>query len=177
MKLLDPRRLKEIAESQRESFANANPYPHVVIDDFLPERVAEDVLAEFPLVEEHWKYYSHYNERKLALTDLDKMPPSTRALSQELISPDFRNFITTLSGIEQLISDPTLEGAGMHVTRPGGYLNVHTDFLTHTKNRSWRRQINLLIYLNKDWQHEWQGDLEIWNRDLSECVASVAPSC
>ncbi len=46
---VDLQRLGAIAESQRDSFSKALPYPHVIIDDFLPEEVVEAVLAEFRL--------------------------------------------------------------------------------------------------------------------------------
>ena len=64
----------------------------------------------------------------------------------------------------------------MHMVTRGGFLNVHTDFLTHTKRRNWSRRINLILYLNKDWQEEWNGNLELWDDDLKHCVQSVAPA-
>jgi hypothetical protein len=30
--------------------------------------------------------------------------------------------------------------------------------------------------LNETWQPQWQGYLELWSRDISECRASIAPS-
>ena len=35
-----------LAEKFQQSFTNADPFPHVVIDDFLPEPVIEDILAQ-----------------------------------------------------------------------------------------------------------------------------------
>ena len=63
----------------------------------------------------------------------------------------------------------------MHLVQRGGFLNVHTDFLAHTKRRSWSRHINLLVYLNEDWKEEWKGDLELWDGDLTRCVHSIPP--
>jgi Rps23 Pro-64 3,4-dihydroxylase Tpa1-like proline 4-hydroxylase len=174
--LLDYPRLDRLADELRDRFVTAEPYPHVVIDDFMPESVAEDLLEEFEKTEQDWKHYHHYNERKLALTDLEQMPPRTRELFSELQSQRTLEFVMKLSGIRDLISDPDLEGAGMHMVTPGGFLNVHTDFLTHTKRRSWSRHINLLLYLNKDWKEEWNGNLELWDGDLEHCVQSVAPA-
>lgn len=175
MAVLDFDRLSEIAQRGRAAFAGADPFPHVVIDDFLPEEVAESVRCEFDQAQSASKHYSHGNEKKLALTDLAKMPAHTQALYEDLLSPRFVSFITDLTGIDQLVSDRDLEGAGMHMTLPGGFLNIHTDFLTHPKRRHWRRQVNLLIYLNRDWQDDWQGNLELWTKDMKECAASVAP--
>jgi Rps23 Pro-64 3,4-dihydroxylase Tpa1-like proline 4-hydroxylase len=174
---VDFERWSKLATELHDAFQAARPYPHVVIDDFLPREVAEALAAEFSHVaEDSWKHYHHYNERKLAITDAGLMPPRTREVVDALQTEQAIDFVSKLSGIEGLISDPDLEGAGMHLVKQGGFLNVHTDFLTHTKRRSWSRHINLLLYLNKDWEEAWQGNLELWDADLSECVHSVAPA-
>jgi len=173
--MLDYDRLDRLSRELHGSFVSAAPFPHVVIDDFLPTAVAEKALKEFEETEAGWKHYHHYNERKLALTDPEQMPPQTRQLIDELQSQPMIDFVGRLAGMEDLISDPELEGAGMHLVQPGGFLNIHTDFLTHTKRRSWRRQINLILYLNKNWQPNWNGNLELWDGSVSNCVHSVMP--
>lgn len=117
---LDYQRLDRLADELCDRFATAQPYPHVVIDDFLPESVAEDLLEEFEKTEQDWKHYHHYNERKLALTDLEQMPPRTRELFSELQNQRTIDFVMKLSGLRDLISDPDLEGAGMHMVTRGG---------------------------------------------------------
>jgi hypothetical protein len=174
--VLDFDRLDRVAQEHREGFANAKPFPHVVLDDFLPAGVAEGLLQDFRDKQDGWKHYHHYNERKSAITDLDDMAPHTRRVFEALQSQRTIDFIARLTGIDGLVSDPELEGAGMHRVLPGGHLNIHTDFLTHTKRRSWRREINLLIYLNPGWQPEWNGNLELWDKDMAHCVHSVAPA-
>jgi Rps23 Pro-64 3,4-dihydroxylase Tpa1-like proline 4-hydroxylase len=172
---LDYSRLQDTALKFRGTFANASPFPHAVLDDFLPLEIAQALAREFPQVADGWKHYHHYNERKLAITELAKMPSSIRKVFEDLLSQDTIDFVESLTGLKGLISDPDMEGAGMHKVLPGGHLNIHTDFLTHTKKRSWRRQINLLIYLNEDWEEDWQGNLELWSPDMKQCVHSVAP--
>ena len=176
MEALEFERLSRLATELHDDFLVARPYPHVVIDDFLPAEVAEALAQDFSQIgEESWKHYHHYNERKLAVTDLDRMPAATQRVIEALQSPQTLDVMTKLSGIEGLICDPSLEGAGMHMVRRGGFLNVHTDFLAHTKQRSWSRHINLLLYLNKEWMEEWNGNLELWDDDLTECVQSIPP--
>jgi Rps23 Pro-64 3,4-dihydroxylase Tpa1-like proline 4-hydroxylase len=77
-----------------------------------------------------------------------------------LSSREIINFLETLTGIEGLLPDPHLAGGGLHELRPGGFLKVHADFNRHTQMRADRR-INLLIYLNKDWEPEYAGNLEL----------------
>jgi Rps23 Pro-64 3,4-dihydroxylase Tpa1-like proline 4-hydroxylase len=174
-RMLDYERLDRLAEELRGSFASAEPFPHVVIDDFLPTAVAETVLKEFQDTREGWKHYHHYNERKRALTDVEHMPPHTRELIDEFQSERMAGIVGRLASMDGLISDPDLEGAGMHQVERGGFLNIHTDFLTHAKRGSWRRKINLILYLNQTWEPDWRGNLEFWDARMSRCVRSVTP--
>lgn len=176
MELVDFARLNRIADERQDAYAAAAPFPHAVIDDFLPAETAEQLLRDFETAQDGWKHYTHFNERKLALTAMAKMPPHTQNVMAALQSQQTIDFVSALSGIENLIADPDLEGAGMHLVKAGGFLNVHTDFLTHTKKPSWSRRINILIYLNKDWQDDWHGSLDLWNADMSECIQSVNPA-
>jgi hypothetical protein len=31
------------------------------------------------------------------------------------------------------------------------------------------------LYLNKNWEEEWGGDLQLWNKDMSMCVKKILP--
>jgi Rps23 Pro-64 3,4-dihydroxylase Tpa1-like proline 4-hydroxylase len=172
---LDFERLEALAPALREEFRTARPFPHVVIEDFLPLETAERVREEFDQTREGWDLYHHYNENKLAVSRLDPLGPHTRALFDALQSRRFVDIVESLTGIENLVSDPDLDGAGLHKIEPGGFLNIHTDFLAHTKRRTWSRQVNLLLYFNRDWKPEWNGDLELWDADVTHCERSIAP--
>ncbi len=172
---LDFERLEALAADLRVAFLAARPFPHVVIEEFLPAETAERVRAEFDETREGWDHYRHYNENKLAVSSLDALGPHTRVLFEALQSRRFVDFVESLTGIEGLLSDPDLDGAGLHRIEPGGFLNVHTDFLAHPKNRTWSRQVNLLLFFNRGWRPEWKGDLEFWDRDVTRCERSIAP--
>jgi Rps23 Pro-64 3,4-dihydroxylase Tpa1-like proline 4-hydroxylase len=173
--MIDFERLERLEPELREEFLHAKPFPHVVIDDFLPQGTAEAVLEDFARTEAGWNHYRHYNEQKLAVTDLSLVRERIRALLDDLHSQRFRDLLSRVTGIDDLIGDPDLEGGCMHQTLPGGALNMHTDFLSHSRRRSWSRQLNLLLYLNKGWKREWMGDLELWDREFSTCVRKLPP--
>jgi hypothetical protein len=80
-----------------------------------------------------------------------------------------------MTGIADILPDPDLDGGGLHETRPGGFLNVHSDFLSHTTRPTWSRQLNLLLFLNRGWTEEHKGWLELWNQDVSRCVRRIEP--
>jgi Rps23 Pro-64 3,4-dihydroxylase Tpa1-like proline 4-hydroxylase len=173
--MLDFDRLDAIAARRRAEFAAAEPFPYAQIDDFLPVSVAERVVAELERPGIEWDHYHHYNEKKRAISSADRMGPEARALLEVLQSRRFVDWVEALTGIPELLSDPDLDGAGLHETLPGGFLNVHTDFLSHGRQRTWSRQVNLLLYFNQDWRSEWNGDLELWDRDMTRCVRKVEP--
>ena len=48
----DPESLHAFADTHRDTYVSGNPFPHIVIDDFLPEHVLDRVLDEFPSPQE-----------------------------------------------------------------------------------------------------------------------------
>ena len=101
------------------------------------------------------------------------MSIKTNHLISYLNSYEFINFLSNLTGIkEKLIPDPYLWGAGYHELKDEGFLNVHADFNLHPELKL-NRRINLLIYLNKDWQENYGGSLELWNREMKNCIKKL----
>lgn len=157
-------------------FHAAKPFPHIVIENFLTREAAEGCLGEFPRIgSDQWINYTHVNERKYGRSDRRLFGTKISAVIDELNSPRFVRFLEKLTGIEQLVADADLMGGGLHQSERGGFLNVHADFTGHPHHPAWRRRVNLLIYLNRDWQPSYGGDLELWEKDMSLCVRKVAP--
>ena len=116
-----------------------------------------------------------YGQRgKSATRDVGKMGAETRAIIAEMNSPGFVSWLEDLTGIAGLQPDHSLAGGGIHQIRRGGFLKVHTDFNWHAGLQLHRR-VNVLLYLNEDWQAEWGGALELWKPDMSACGALILP--
>ena len=157
-------------------YLSAEPMPHIVIDDFLDTEQLDAVLSEFQAFEAtDWINYVHFNEKKRGFNRFDEFPPRIKAMIDELNSKKFTDFLTQLTGIADLHSDESLEGGGMHQSFRGGFLNIHADFVSHHHKLNWRRRLNILIYLNKDWDDTWGGHLEFWDKDMKRCVEKIAP--
>jgi hypothetical protein len=171
---LDSDECRELGRSLSERYRSASPFPHIVIDDFLDADVLRTVLAEFPSGEEKG-YFDRDQERyKFQFAPQEIPSGHIRNLFAELNSQAFLGFLEEMTGIEGLISDPYFEGGGLHETRRGGHLGVHADFNVHGRLKVERR-INLLIYLNEDWNPEFGGQLELWDTGMKECVVRVEP--
>jgi len=172
----DPTQLKKLAASRRVEYMNASPFPHTVIDDFLPESVVEQIEAEFPIAEAiRWDLYTDRgNTLKLAAEHEELMGDQTRQLVAQFNSGTFVSFLEELTGIGGLVADAFLLGGGLHLIERGGFLKVHADFNRHPRT-DLERRINVLLYLNEDWKEEYGGHLELWNTDMSACQQRVLP--
>ncbi|MBI3306179.1 MAG: 2OG-Fe(II) oxygenase [Candidatus Omnitrophica bacterium] len=171
----DPDQLKSISWKYHPHYMSNPPFPHAVIDNFLPEWILDKVLAEFPGKDEiDWIHYQGAHELKLESKAENELGKATRHLIAQMNSSDFVNFLENLSGVEGLISDPHLFGGGLHQIERGGHLSVHADFNWHPRLKLDRR-VNLLLYLNKNWKEEYGGHLELWDRGMTHCAQKILP--
>jgi hypothetical protein len=172
----DSAHLDAIAQQRGEGYRTASPFPHIVIDDFLPDEAITTCISEFPTPENvPWELYTDAgNTKKLAINDERLMGPFTRHLIGQLNASAFVEFLEKLTGITGLVPDPHLLGGGLHQIEEGGYLRVHADFNRHPTLRLERR-LNLLLYLNPGWREEYGGDLQLWNAHMTDCERRVFP--
>jgi len=175
--LIDFGALSEGLDAKAAAYRAAEPFPHIVLDDVLKPEVFDKVAGEFPGIrDEFWKGYLHVNETKYANTQPDTWADSLRDVGKELCSEEFVDFLTRLTGVEGLIPDWSMDGGGLHQTLRGGHLNIHADFSTHHTHSNWARRLNILLYLNRDWDESWGGQLELWDKEMTACRDKVAPA-
>lgn len=156
----------------------ATPFPHVLIDDFLAPDFAHDVLSSWPTYAEATrvgKQFRSINERnKVQVTDREMFPPALKVLNDALASSEFLSTVSSIFAIPNLLADSELVGGGLHQTGPRGRLDVHIDF-NYIEDRKLHRRLNILVYFNEGWSPGWGGQLELWNRDVSERIHSFDP--
>lgn len=174
-----------IFEKLKTTYQGAYPFPYVVIDNFLPEFVMSKCLEELQNHKE-WgsnkeKWVEPFQVNKFYIPDYDddiedvkSKIPITALILDYLNTPEFLNHLEELTGIEKLYRDPFLFGGGVHKINKGGKLSIHIDYNNHPTTKH-RRKLNLLIYLNKDWDKSWGGNLELWNKELTKKVVEVEP--
>jgi hypothetical protein len=156
----------------------AAPFPHLLIDNFLEPHFARQVCESFPSFEEARKIglaFRTVNEKaKVQITDEARFPEPVRELAGLLASDSWRDTVSSIFEIPNLLADDELLGGGMHQTGPRGRLDVHIDF-NYIAERQLYRRLNILVFLNPDWKPEWGGFLELWDRDVQQCHRSFEP--
>lgn len=157
-------------------FTKAEPFPHLVLERFL-ELTPDEVGENFPAPDSAcWsKRYDFYQSGKMYCRDTDVLPPLITSMFYELSSPPFLRFLESVTGISGLIPDPYYEGGGLHCSGPGGVLVPHTDFHYYERLHLYRR-INLLLYLNPEWDESFGGCLELWRKGDREPTRRVVPN-
>jgi len=158
------------------AYANASPFPHIVIDGLFPEEELQTVLDDFPSPQQMtWRIFDSPTEKKLGFHhELSTVSDRIERFLFLMNSHQVLSFLETLTGIEGLIPDPYYGGGGLHQIEPGGFLNVHADFNWHPKLRLDRR-LNMLIYLNRNWPEEYGGHLELWDGSMKRCEKAILP--
>jgi hypothetical protein len=167
--------LPERGSQLSEKYRTVPPFPHIYIDDFFEADALREVVNEFPELGQEDINYVNPNESKFASKGEGRLGPRAKELVHLLNSEPFLQFLQEMTGIQEtLIPDPYLEGGGYHQIKPGGFLKVHVDFHKHRAMKLDRR-INVLVYLNEDWEESFGGHFELWEKDMSQCAVRIAP--
>jgi Rps23 Pro-64 3,4-dihydroxylase Tpa1-like proline 4-hydroxylase len=151
----------ERAETLNARFETATPFRHIVIDGFLCPEFAEQLLAEFPPFDPKFaRNEAGEIGNKAVVEAIRGIGPAYATLDDLIRSSEFLDFVGRVTGIPNLLYDPHYFGGGTHENRAGQDLDPHVDFNRHPIDRSHRR-LNLIVYLNKQWDDGWGGSLEL----------------
>jgi hypothetical protein len=173
---------KSVFEDSRkygDSFVHASPFKHTVIENFFEPNFAERLLADFPAFDPALATNEIYGGAwgKAVNTRIRLISPAYEELYELILSTEFLDLMSQISGIPGLLHDPSHYGGGTHENRQGQDLDPHVDF-NYDEQQKLHRRLNLIIYLNKGWKAEWGGSLEIHSnprRPLENQIRSYEP--
>ncbi|MDH3650051.1 MAG: 2OG-Fe(II) oxygenase [Saprospiraceae bacterium] len=174
----------ENAHRWGESFQAAQPFRHCLMTHFLREEFMKAILDEFPVPANPQDLRNEFGgkSKKHAVHDIRELGGTFRHWDAMLQSAPFIKWLSQITGIEGLLFDPEYHGAGTHNNLHGQGMDVHVDFNFHRTTR-YHRRLNLIIYLNKEWEDEWGGGLSLhkdpWDPETDEwktypCLANHA---
>lgn len=159
-------------------FRDATPFRHVIIDGFFEAETCRRLLAEFPRFEDRYAL----NEmgqvgRKAVRTSVADISEAYRAADRYIQTPEFLGLISEITGIPALLYDADYVGGGTHESLQSQRLEPHVDFNYHPVT-GWHRRLNLIVYLNPQWEESWGGCLELhsdpWKPGVNQ-VTRVLP--
>jgi len=170
-KYLDPAFSAEL----KANYENASPCKHLVLENFFSEEIALDLFNHFPSIDQLNVKRKSLNEDKSEDYHFERWHPSFSKVREAVASKEWSDQLERITGIQGLHTTTDALGSGVHQGKNGSYVDVHIDVNMNAKLGLWRR-LNLLVYLNKNWQPEYGGDLELWNKEMTELVTKVPPT-
>ena len=160
-------------------FTTSRPFHHLVVDDFLEPDFCRRLISEFPSFDpSHALNERGETGRKAVIPDLPRLGAAYNQFDSLIRSRDFLAFMSRITGIPNLLYDPAYVGGGTHENLDGQELDSHVDFNYHPRFQ-WHRRLNLIIFLNQNWNPDWGGCLELladpWIPDAAAPSTVVVP--
>ena len=153
----------------KNKFLTADPFEHIIIPNFLNAEYAETIFQSFPEDVESgsWHKYNNPLEKKYAKDNIKNFPNCLKDFFYLLSTNEITSSFSELSSIQNLECDPYLHGAGLHAHPRDGTL--HLDYEKHPFLEKERR-LNVILYMSKDWKEEWNGETQLWDKNMEKCV-------
>ena len=173
---LDSKIARAFGKKLSSQYCLAEPFPHIVIDNFLPLDLINEILRLFPNDKQAGDNffendYSGLHKRQVLPENCEQR---LRSIFYFFNSSPILQFLEGLTAIDSLMGDPYFTGGGFHEILRNGKLGIHADFRINEQLHL-RRRINILIYLNKAWSSDYGGNLELWDKKMKTKIHSIAP--
>ena len=162
--IVNPKIVECDRQAQHEMFRSAEPFNHIVLDEFFRPDLADALAADFESASPGWHEYHNPIEVKKTCNNWNEFPPDTYRVFSYLVSEPFVEMLRELTGEPALVADMGLHGGGWHRHGAGGKLNTHLDYSIHPKT-GLQRKLNLIVYIGRDWDPAWGGGLGLWSQE------------
>ena len=157
-------------EQLAQDFQQAKPFPIVAIDNFADAEELTKVIESFPQPGEDKLNKSRdyiFAKNKFEKSNFRELSSECNEIYEDLISPRFQKILQTITD-EEVFVDREFHGGGIHQGGEGSFLDMHVDFNYHPLHRNWFRNLNILLYLNQNWQPEYKGQLKLKHTKTGE---------
>lgn len=151
----------------RQQFAQARPFRHVVIDEFLDPAVAEHIVDVLPTVgEPTWTIHgeeANNGSKKYSLTDLECMPAALKDVFDMFRSPAYLGWLSQLTEIGSLTPLGRMMSSGLHAVPRDSPPGMFDGFdQVDVNGKILYRRLDTFLYLNTIWDRLWGGQLKLW---------------
>jgi hypothetical protein len=166
-------KIEKNRDNYRKSFLEARPFCHLAIDGFCDEEKLEALYRSIPEIETQSADYV-FAKNKFEKSKFWTMGGLFKELYDDLTSKRFEEWISYITN-ETVFIDKDFYGGGIHQGKSGSFLDMHADFNYHPLKEKWFRNLNLLLYLNKDWKKEYHGELKLEHSDTGKKIEVDVP--
>jgi len=164
-----------LSEIEKKIAVTEEPFPNAIIEKFLPLEIVKKAEEEFTNFKKTAKAGSaQFQKTKRWGETYEDMPYTIKKIVDFFYSKNFINILEKKFNLKNIQADWTLHGGGLHESFNSGFLKVHSDFIYMRKSKL-RRVLNLLLYLNSNWQKNWGGSIELWDKKMKSVKKSVLP--
>lgn len=169
--------LPDVAEA-RARFAAADPFPHLVIDDFIRPAYV-DALRAIVLADDHRfeRTFDDGVQHKKTISTGADVPLVLQCLAAKLGSAPLLRWLEGVSGHAGLVPDPyyNTDVGYYHIVGPGGVLASHIDHSHHSTLKI-PHVLNIVLYISPEWRDDIGGRLFLYDRTGREPKAEVRPA-
>lgn len=170
---LDRTYLQDLALQVQAQYERAQPWPHAVVMGLLPDDLIAAAAREGLEVDSS-TIFRTVGRNQVKEETSSGLGPASRQILDQLEAPSFLEFLAFVTGIPDLLADPTHKWAGLHRSSAGGFTMIHRDFWEHPVSGLHHR-VNVLLYLNEEWPLEYGGALELWPSDMHAVGRVIRP--
>ena len=157
-----------------ESHSAGEPVPYTIIDDFLPDELFKTLSFEIDFLQESdWTVFTNGSSLRKECRNFTTTP-RIQSMAYSFQGSAFLKWIEQVTGIDKLVADPHYRGGGITRVSRGDSLGLHNDFNWNEQIRLTRR-VNIILYMNPEWDASWGGDLEFWDFDRTKCLVKIEP--
>ena len=172
---IDFERLQRDTDKLKNEWNSKTPFRYLSFNDFFKADKVEDIYNEYPKIDNGvWDNTTYINQKNKFQKTQFENDSVIKKVFEELNSNAFLTWLSEVTGISDLIADKELFGGGLHQSVKGAFLDVHVDYNIHPKTKL-HRMLNTLVYMNKDWQEEYEGHLELWDMEKKERIERFSP--
>lgn len=160
--------------SLEKKFREHPCYSLLEIKNFLPEDITHALsneLESIPL--DKCKNFVRKGSCMYEHNNLDETPIADCVVNV-MHSKTFLDWLQKITDSVDLIPDPHLVGAGYMKSFNGDSLQVHTDF-NWVEELKLHRRISAILYLNKEWNSDWGGNLDFYDTNRENIISSIKP--
>ena len=161
-----------------DQFKSADPFPFLVLDNFLREDYFND-LQNFISIEndENKKIGKNFNtavENNKWISKNANLPKKIKMITESLNSFEWINNLEEFSGIKEIFSTEVgnTQLANYHEMNANGFLGSHVDH-SSDPNTGRPHVLNIILYLSDIWKEEWGGSTLFYDNKGKKIIQEV----